>query len=211
MRLPCTPGTKAGERRVFYSRPGLSQFATIGKLLRETTHDVLYINSFFSPMFSIWPLLLGRLDRIPRKPIVLAPRRAFAGRAHAQGETQVGVSRIGPPARDSPSRDLARVQRRRRIGPPQPVWPNRRDLCRAATYFYPARKTRDYRIKSFRGVCRPFCFCRESMKKRTCCWRWRRFKAWLATWSSISSAPLATRAIGRSVAGKSPRCRPTSA
>ena len=29
------------------------------RLLRSTPHDVLYLNSYFSPMFTIVPLLLG--------------------------------------------------------------------------------------------------------------------------------------------------------
>lgn len=67
----CTEGSGS---RIFYSRPGPRRFLTIGKLLAETPYDVLYINSFFSPVFSIWPLLLRRLRRIPPKPVVLAPR-----------------------------------------------------------------------------------------------------------------------------------------
>ncbi len=60
--------------RIFYTRPGPARFLTIGKLLAETPYDVLYINSFFSPMFSIWPLLLRRLRPVSLKPLVLAPR-----------------------------------------------------------------------------------------------------------------------------------------
>ncbi len=43
-------------------------------LLNATPHAVLYLNSFFSPLFSILPLTLRRLGIIPRRPVVLAPR-----------------------------------------------------------------------------------------------------------------------------------------
>jgi glycosyltransferase involved in cell wall biosynthesis len=44
------------------------------RLLRSTSHDVLYLNSYFSPAFSILPLLLRRIRAVPRKTVVIAPR-----------------------------------------------------------------------------------------------------------------------------------------
>jgi len=46
--------------------------------LRETSHDVVYLNSFWSPAFTIPTLLLRRLGRTPRVPTVLAPRGEFS-------------------------------------------------------------------------------------------------------------------------------------
>jgi glycosyltransferase involved in cell wall biosynthesis len=44
------------------------------RLLTETPHDLLYLNSFFSPDFAVKPLLLRRLNRVPRLPALLAPK-----------------------------------------------------------------------------------------------------------------------------------------
>jgi len=44
------------------------------RVLRATPHDVLYLNSLFSPGFGIAPLVLRRLRVIPPVPVVLAPR-----------------------------------------------------------------------------------------------------------------------------------------
>jgi glycosyltransferase involved in cell wall biosynthesis len=44
---------------------------------------VLYLNSFFSPWFTVAPLLLRALRVIPRRPVVIAPRGEFAPAALA--------------------------------------------------------------------------------------------------------------------------------
>ena len=46
-------------------------------LLNSTPYDVLYLNSYFSPRFSIVPLVLRRLHAIQPKPTVIAPRGEF--------------------------------------------------------------------------------------------------------------------------------------
>ncbi len=43
-------------------------------LLRRARCEILYLNSFFSPLFSILPLVLRRLRLLPAAPVVLAPR-----------------------------------------------------------------------------------------------------------------------------------------
>jgi glycosyltransferase involved in cell wall biosynthesis len=48
------------------------------RLLRSTPHDVLYLNSYFSPMFTIFPMILRLLRVLPRKPVVIAPRGEFS-------------------------------------------------------------------------------------------------------------------------------------
>ena len=55
----------------------------LASLIRETPHDILYLNSFFSAPFTILPLLLRRLGRIPKRPLVLAPRGEMAPSALA--------------------------------------------------------------------------------------------------------------------------------
>ena len=51
------------------------------KLLSTTQFDVLYLNSFFSPQFTILPLMLRRLGLIPDAPLIVAPRGEFSSGA----------------------------------------------------------------------------------------------------------------------------------
>ena len=63
---------------VFYMSPERRGLAGIRGVLRETPHDVVYLNSFWSPAFTIPTLLLRRLGLAPRVPVVLAPRGEFS-------------------------------------------------------------------------------------------------------------------------------------
>jgi glycosyltransferase involved in cell wall biosynthesis len=69
---------RTGLVRIFYAGPHhLSLFS----ILREIQHakpDVLYLNSFFSARFSIWPVLASRLGLLPDTRILLAPRGEFS-------------------------------------------------------------------------------------------------------------------------------------
>src|SRR3954468_56659 len=47
-------------------------------LLRTTPHEILYLNSAFSPRFTLIPLLLRWLHAIPRTRLVIAPRGEFS-------------------------------------------------------------------------------------------------------------------------------------
>ena len=67
-----------GAALVHYASPQDLEPAALGRLLAATPADLLYLNSFFSPRMSVLPLLLRRLGRIPRWPVVLAPRGEFA-------------------------------------------------------------------------------------------------------------------------------------
>jgi glycosyltransferase involved in cell wall biosynthesis len=46
----------------------------LARLLNDTPHDVLYLNSFFNPVFSLRPLLARRLGIARPRPCVIAPR-----------------------------------------------------------------------------------------------------------------------------------------
>ena len=67
-----------GKAQVFYASPKNQSLKSWVCLISETPHDVLYLNSFFSPVFTIRPLLALRLGLIPRRPVVLAPRGEFS-------------------------------------------------------------------------------------------------------------------------------------
>lgn len=63
-----------GKARVLYLSPRKQSLKNFARLIRETPHDILYLNSFFDPTFTLLPLLARALRLIPRRPIVIAPR-----------------------------------------------------------------------------------------------------------------------------------------
>lgn len=76
------PGVCSGEWQhtawgeVFYL-PGNSRASLMQALLsvlRGATYDVLYLNSFFHPTFTLAPLLARRAALAPRVPVLVAPR-----------------------------------------------------------------------------------------------------------------------------------------
>ena len=73
--------TDIGKAKVYYISPDNLSFGGIKRAITSTSYNVLYLNSFFSPYFSIVPLLLRKLYLIPRCSIVLAPRGEFSPNA----------------------------------------------------------------------------------------------------------------------------------
>jgi glycosyltransferase involved in cell wall biosynthesis len=77
-------GIAPGDRRrlgradVIYLDAGQTRADRMAALVRDIEPDALYLNSFFARAFSINPVLLRRLGRIPSLPIVLAPRGEFS-------------------------------------------------------------------------------------------------------------------------------------
>lgn len=69
---------KVGKAQVFYASMKILNLGGIAKLLRETSHDVLYLNSFFAFGFTGLPLLARRLGMTARVPCVIAPRGEFS-------------------------------------------------------------------------------------------------------------------------------------
>lgn len=67
-----------GYARVFYASPQMLRASKLLGLLRDTAHDMLYLNSFFAPRFSLLPQWGHRLGLIPRRPLLLAPRGEFS-------------------------------------------------------------------------------------------------------------------------------------
>lgn len=64
---------------------GRTGLRLLAKTLTCDEYDILYLNSLFSPSFAVRPLLLRRRGRIPKRPVVLAPRGEFASAALGQG------------------------------------------------------------------------------------------------------------------------------
>ena len=67
-----------GQAKVFYASPATFSFLGVMRLLNETPHDLLYLNSFFSPVTTILPLIIRRLGLYGNKPVILAPRGEFS-------------------------------------------------------------------------------------------------------------------------------------
>lgn len=64
--------------KVYYTSKQKCSFWSFVRLIKETPHDVIYLNSFFDPVFTILPLLARALGIIPSKSFVLAPRGEFS-------------------------------------------------------------------------------------------------------------------------------------
>lgn len=66
--------------RVFYLSPDRRRFRDIHKLITETDFDVIYLNSFWSVVFSLYPLISAKLNRKDFR-VILAPRGEFSPQA----------------------------------------------------------------------------------------------------------------------------------
>ena len=67
--------------KVRYLRPGEGTPTVFEGLVTDADPDVLYLNSFFSPEFTLRPLWLRRRGRLGRRRVVLAPRGEFSAGA----------------------------------------------------------------------------------------------------------------------------------
>jgi glycosyltransferase involved in cell wall biosynthesis len=71
-----TPGTwdVVGRAQVMYLSPKQARPATLRRIISETPHDVLYLNSLFSRDFTLSLLAYRLAGAIPRRPVIVAPR-----------------------------------------------------------------------------------------------------------------------------------------
>lgn len=65
---------KVGKASVFYASKNYLVFIKLIKFLNEFDYDFLYLNSFFSPKFTILPLLLRQFMLIKKKTCIICPR-----------------------------------------------------------------------------------------------------------------------------------------
>ncbi|OYU00735.1 MAG: hypothetical protein CFE36_14350 [Sphingomonadaceae bacterium PASS1] len=63
--------------QVMYLSPEMQRLKIISTIMKETAHDVVYLNSFLHPRFSLLPLIASKLAK-SRRPVVLAPRGEFS-------------------------------------------------------------------------------------------------------------------------------------
>jgi glycosyltransferase involved in cell wall biosynthesis len=85
-----TPGewVEVGKARVRYLDVARLSLRTIQRLVNETPHDLIYLNSFFDPRFTLRVLLSRLFRRIPVTPTVIAPRGEFSPGALAIRSTK---------------------------------------------------------------------------------------------------------------------------
>jgi len=69
---------QVGKAQVYYLSPKNRSMPALARLLSDTPCDVLYLNSFFDPVFTLRPLFARRLGLLPAKPVVIAPRGEFS-------------------------------------------------------------------------------------------------------------------------------------
>jgi glycosyltransferase involved in cell wall biosynthesis len=67
--------------QVRYLSAGLCTPFKLIKTIRATEYDVVYLNSFFEPVFSTLPALLMKIRLLKRTPLVIVPRGEFSPRA----------------------------------------------------------------------------------------------------------------------------------
>ena len=77
-----------GHAKVRYLSPAEQRPAVLWRALQESPHDLLYLNSFFSPQFAVFPLVGRRFNRLPQRPVLLAPRGEFSQGAIALKATK---------------------------------------------------------------------------------------------------------------------------
>lgn len=68
---------KVGKAQVIYIAPRQNGFF-IYKTINATRHHILYLNSCFSPTYSIIPLLLRRIGLLNKSIVIVAPRGEFS-------------------------------------------------------------------------------------------------------------------------------------
>jgi glycosyltransferase involved in cell wall biosynthesis len=73
-----------GGRRIYAKLKGYF-WRTLRKIIHDTPHDIVLLNSFFDRIFTIPYLLMRQLRMISRKPVILSPHGEFSPGALALG------------------------------------------------------------------------------------------------------------------------------
>lgn len=70
---------EVGHAKVYYLSPDKQDLREFEEAINSIDYDVMYLNGFFSPIFTIRPLILRRLGKLKEKPVILTPRGDFTG------------------------------------------------------------------------------------------------------------------------------------
>lgn len=82
--LESYPGIKpgiwceVGKAKVLYLSPSQQRFVPFLRIMRQVPYDVIYLNSFFNPKFTLLPIIALKLRLTRMRPIILAPRGEFS-------------------------------------------------------------------------------------------------------------------------------------
>jgi len=87
---------QVGRARVFYASPSRRSLLAIACLLRKTDYNLLYLNSFWNPKFTGFPLLLRLFRLAPHVPCVIASRGEFSpgALAHKQAKKKIYLATV---------------------------------------------------------------------------------------------------------------------
>lgn len=69
---------RVGKAQVFYASEQTLTLSGVARLLSETPHDLLYLNSFFAFHYTSLPLVARRFGLASKTPCVIAPRGEFS-------------------------------------------------------------------------------------------------------------------------------------
>jgi glycosyltransferase involved in cell wall biosynthesis len=69
---------EVGKAKVYYLSKHNSGLRDLANLIANTPHDILYLNSFFNPVFTFKTLLARRLGWLPLRPTILSPLGEFS-------------------------------------------------------------------------------------------------------------------------------------
>ena len=70
---------EVGHANVYYMSPDKQNLGEFKKVINEVEYDVLYLNGFFSPIFTIKPLILRKIKKLKNNNFILSPRGDFTG------------------------------------------------------------------------------------------------------------------------------------
>ncbi len=70
---------EVGHAKVYYLSPDKQNLKGFKDIINSINYDVMYLNGFFSPIFTIYPLLLRYMGKLKKKPTILTPRGDFTG------------------------------------------------------------------------------------------------------------------------------------
>jgi len=70
-----------GWAKIHYLTVGSKGAEGLAQLLRDTPHDLLFVNGFFDREFTIPAMLARRFGKAPRTPVVISPRGEFSSGA----------------------------------------------------------------------------------------------------------------------------------
>jgi glycosyltransferase involved in cell wall biosynthesis len=72
---------EVGVAKVYYADKSNFSLQGFASLMRDTPHDLIYLNSFFDTRFTLRPAVLRWLGFVPKVPVIIAPRGEFSAGA----------------------------------------------------------------------------------------------------------------------------------